>query len=143
MHSLSETKDGRVIAVEVKATAAPSLADARHLEWLYERLDSKLAAALLVHTGPQAFRLTERILAVPIGSLWTPSQLRPLALSDPSRARTCDLSPMATFSARYRMATAPEPNSSRLASFKSTCFDSPANNIGPWPASRGPRVFEH
>ena len=35
----------------------------------------------------------------------------------------------------YRSATAPEPNSSRLTSFKSTCFDSPANNVGPWPAS--------
>src|SRR5487761_1325356 len=37
----------------------------------------------------------------------------------------------------YRVATAPEPNSSRLTSFKSTCFDSPANNVGPWPASLG------
>jgi hypothetical protein len=27
----------------------------------------------------------------------------------------------------YRIATAPEPNSSRPTSFKSTCFDSPAN----------------
>ena len=35
----------------------------------------------------------------------------------------------------YRIATAPEPNSSRLTSFKSICFDSPANNVGPWPAS--------
>src|SRR5688500_8825498 len=35
------------------------------------------------------------------------------------------------------MATAPEPNSSRLTSFKSTHFDSPANNVGPWPASLG------
>ena len=31
----------------------------------------------------------------------------------------------------YRIATAPEANSSRLRSFKSTCFDSPANNVGP------------
>lgn len=69
---LIEARDGRVIALEVKATAAPSPADARHLEWLYERLGSRLAAGLLVHTGPQAFRLTERVLAVPIGSLWTP-----------------------------------------------------------------------
>ena len=68
---LIEARDGRVIAVEVKATAAPSPADARHLEWLHERLGSRLAAGLLVHTGPQAFRLTERVLAVPIGSLWT------------------------------------------------------------------------
>ena len=37
----------------------------------------------------------------------------------------------------YRIATTPEPNSSRLTSFKSTHFDSPANNVGPWPASLG------
>ena len=37
----------------------------------------------------------------------------------------------------YRIATTPEPNSSRLTSFKSRRFDSPANNVGPWPASRG------
>jgi hypothetical protein len=37
----------------------------------------------------------------------------------------------------YRIAAAPEPNSCRLTSFKSTCFDSPANNVGPWPASLG------
>src|SRR5205823_12738931 len=37
----------------------------------------------------------------------------------------------------YRIATAPDPNSSRLTSLKSTCFDSPANNVGPWPASLG------
>src|SRR5262249_4039959 len=37
----------------------------------------------------------------------------------------------------YRIATAPELNSSRLTSFKSTYFDSPANNVGPWPASLG------
>jgi hypothetical protein len=34
----------------------------------------------------------------------------------------------------YRIATAPEPNSSRLTSFRSIRFDSPANNVGPWPA---------
>jgi len=37
----------------------------------------------------------------------------------------------------YRIATAPEPNSNRLMSFKSIRFDSPANNDGPWPASLG------
>jgi hypothetical protein len=35
----------------------------------------------------------------------------------------------------YRIATTPEANSRRLTSFKSTCFDSPANTVGPWPAS--------
>jgi len=37
----------------------------------------------------------------------------------------------------YRIATAPDANSSRPTSFKSTGFDSPANNVGPWPASLG------
>ena len=31
----------------------------------------------------------------------------------------------------------PEPNSSRLASFKSTCFDNPAYNVGPRPGPLG------
>ena len=37
----------------------------------------------------------------------------------------------------YRIATAPEPNSSRPTSLKSIRFDNPANNVGPWPASLG------
>ena len=37
----------------------------------------------------------------------------------------------------YGIATAPEPISSRLTSFKSRCFDSPANNVGPRPTSLG------
>ena len=37
----------------------------------------------------------------------------------------------------YRIATAPEPNSRRLTNLNSICFDSPANNVGPWPASVG------
>lgn len=69
---LIEARDGQVIAVEVKATAAPSIMDARHLVWLQERLGSTFSAGLLVHTGPRAFRLAERIAAVPIASLWSP-----------------------------------------------------------------------
>src|ERR1700760_2036273 len=37
----------------------------------------------------------------------------------------------------YRIATAPELNFSRLTSLKSIRFDSPANNVAPWPASLG------
>src|SRR4029453_15766581 len=39
--------------------------------------------------------------------------------------------------ASYRIAPPPSPNSSRPTSFKSIPFDSPANNVGPWPASLG------
>ena len=45
--------------------------------------------------------------------------------------------PNAYLPGSYRIATAPEPNSKRPTSFKSIGFDSPANNVGPWPASLG------
>ncbi|WP_045879032.1 DUF4143 domain-containing protein [Pseudofrankia sp. DC12] len=67
---LVETRDGQLVAIEIKASAAPSLNDARHLAWLQEQTDTRLAAGLLIHTGPRMFQLTDRITAVPIASLW-------------------------------------------------------------------------
>jgi predicted AAA+ superfamily ATPase len=68
---LVEARDGSIVALEIKATAAPSPDDARHLEWLRERVGSRFVAGLVVHTGPRVFRLGERIAAVPIASLWS------------------------------------------------------------------------
>jgi hypothetical protein len=68
---LLEARDGQIIAIEIKASAAPSHADARHLEWLRDRLGARLTVGLLVHTGPRVFALGDRILAVPIASLWS------------------------------------------------------------------------
>ncbi|MCU7730749.1 DUF4143 domain-containing protein [Actinoplanes sp. KI2] len=68
---LIEARDGQIIAIEVKATAAPSREDVRHLEWLHERLGARPAIGLLMHSGPRIFRMAERILAVPIASLWS------------------------------------------------------------------------
>jgi predicted AAA+ superfamily ATPase len=68
---LVETRDGQVIPIEVKATAAPSRADARHLEWCAERLGPAFATGLVIHTGPRVIRLTDRIAAVPIAALWS------------------------------------------------------------------------
>ncbi|WP_322770078.1 ATP-binding protein [Frankia sp. Cr1] len=68
---LLEARDGQVIAIEVKASAAPSHTDARHLEWLAAEIGPRFTLGLLVHTGPRVFQLTERILAVPAASLWS------------------------------------------------------------------------
>lgn len=68
---LIEARDGQIIAIEIKTSAAPTHADARHLEWLRDRLGARLTMGLLVHTGPRVFALSERILAVPIASLWS------------------------------------------------------------------------
>ncbi|MBL8929402.1 MAG: ATP-binding protein [Kineosporiaceae bacterium] len=70
---LIETRDGRVIAVEVKATASPSRSDARHLEWAAQRWGEAFALGLVVHTGPAIIRFADRILAIPIAALWSGS----------------------------------------------------------------------
>lgn len=69
---LAELGGDRVIAIEAKAAAAPNRSDAGHLEWLRDRLGDRFVAGVVVHTGPSAFALSERIAAVPIASLWSP-----------------------------------------------------------------------
>ncbi len=59
-----------VIALEVMATAAPSINDARHLIWLKSQLGDRFITGAVLHTGPRSFQLAERILALPIYSIW-------------------------------------------------------------------------
>lgn len=66
---IADLPDGGVIAVEAKLSHAVSPADARHLVKLEERLGDSFRAGLVVHPGDTAFRLSERIAAVPLGIL--------------------------------------------------------------------------
>ena len=61
----------RLVAFEIKATASPSGADARHLAWLRDHTDEQFIAGVVLHTGPGAFPLGDRLWALPISSLWT------------------------------------------------------------------------
>jgi predicted AAA+ superfamily ATPase len=63
-----ETTD--VVALEVKARAAPDQTDARHLTWLRDTLGDRFLAGAILHTGPRAFELSERVHALPICVLW-------------------------------------------------------------------------
>jgi predicted AAA+ superfamily ATPase len=65
-----EVAAGGIIALEVKANAAPSVADARHLSWLGDVLGDRFLAGAVLHTGPRSFRLAERVFALPICALW-------------------------------------------------------------------------
>lgn len=67
---VAELSAGNVVAVEIKSSAAPTRSDARHLEWLRERLGERFLAGAVLHTGPRPFRLSERIFALPIASIW-------------------------------------------------------------------------
>jgi len=67
---LIQYPDSSIAAVEVKATAAPTLADARHLTWLRDVLGERFTAGVVLHTGPYALRLADRIWAAPISTFW-------------------------------------------------------------------------
>ena len=66
-----EIDSGDIIGIEIKATAAPSRGDARHLAWLREEEDDRFLAGLVLHTGPGIMPLGERLWAAPISTLWT------------------------------------------------------------------------
>lgn len=67
---LAELGGGRVVAIEVKASSAPTNDDARHLAGLRDRAGDAFLAGVVFHTGPRAYGLGERIVAAPISTLW-------------------------------------------------------------------------
>jgi len=67
---LGELGGGQIVGMEVKATAAPTGSDARHLVGVRDRLGDTFRAGILFHTGPRSFALAERVMAVPISALW-------------------------------------------------------------------------
>ena len=66
---VAELPDGSVLAFESKLSQTVSAADARHLAALRDRLGESFRAGLVVNPGATAFRLGDRIAAVPLGTL--------------------------------------------------------------------------
>ena len=68
---IAELAGQRVVGIEVKAGAAPTAhEDAKHLRWLREELGERFLAGVVLHTGPRAYELEEKIIAAPIAVLW-------------------------------------------------------------------------
>lgn len=65
-----ELPGGKLIAIEIKASAAPTSKDARHLRWLRDRVPDRFAVGAVLHTGPDSFRLDDDIVALPICTMW-------------------------------------------------------------------------
>lgn len=61
--------DDRVVAIEVKLAATVSDQDTRHLHWLADRLGGRLLDAVVITTGPRAYRRPDGIGVVPLGTL--------------------------------------------------------------------------
>lgn len=65
-----ELGGSQVAGIEIKSTAAPGRTDARHLEWLRDELGDRFVCGVVLHTGPRAFELADRVIAAPISTLW-------------------------------------------------------------------------
>jgi predicted AAA+ superfamily ATPase len=57
--------DGRILAIETKLGRDTSDVDVRHLRWLRERAGDDLLDAIVVNTGPEAYRRPDGIAVVP------------------------------------------------------------------------------
>jgi predicted AAA+ superfamily ATPase len=68
---LGELAGGALVATEIKAGAAPERDDARHLVWLRDEFGDRFTAGVVLHTGPRAYSLDDRIIAAPIATLWS------------------------------------------------------------------------
>ena len=64
-----ERDDKRVVAIEVKLGATVDDGDVRHLRWLQTQLGDSLLDAVVITTGPQAYRRTDGIAVVPAALL--------------------------------------------------------------------------
>ena len=67
-----ELRDGGIVAIEVKAAGNVNPGDAKHLRWLRDRAGPAFRRGVVFHTGPVAYHLDDRIVALPIAALWQP-----------------------------------------------------------------------
>lgn len=64
-----ERDDGKVLALEVKLGQTPDEDDVKHLTWLADVLGERLVDAIVITTGPTAYRRTDGIGVVPAALL--------------------------------------------------------------------------
>jgi len=64
-----ERADQRVLALEVKLGGAVEDADVRHLLWLRDQLGGELLDAVMIHTGPRAYRRPDGVAVIPAALL--------------------------------------------------------------------------
>lgn len=62
-------RGGRIVAIEVKLTRAVDDRDVRHLRWLEQQIGDDLVDAVVVTTGPEAYRRRDGIAVVPAALL--------------------------------------------------------------------------
>ncbi len=66
-----EHPDGRMVALEVKATSTPRTSDLRGLRFLADRLGERFHFGVLLTAAPEATPFGPRMAAVPVSAIWS------------------------------------------------------------------------
>ncbi|MBI2683909.1 MAG: ATP-binding protein [Actinobacteria bacterium] len=72
--AIIEASDGRVVAVEIKASTLPRASDATAMAGIRDRLDrlgADFTAGIVIHTGDRRVSLGDRLVGLPLADLWT------------------------------------------------------------------------
>ena len=72
--AIIEAADGRVVAIEIKASTVPRVHDAAPMANLRDRLDrvgGDFTMGVVLHTGDRRVVLGDRLVGLPIADLWT------------------------------------------------------------------------
>lgn len=64
-----ESSDRRILAVEAKLSAVVARDDTKHLRWLRDQLGDRFADAMVLSTGPSAYRDPDGVAIVPLALL--------------------------------------------------------------------------
>ena len=67
---LLEHPDGRLVGVEVKASASPAAGDFRGLKALQAEYPERFHRGVVLHLGEQAVPFGDRLHALPVSALW-------------------------------------------------------------------------
>jgi uncharacterized protein len=65
-----ETRDGRIVGIEVKAASVVGSHDFRHLVWLRDKLGDRFVAGIVFYLGTESHSFGDRVQAVPVSALW-------------------------------------------------------------------------
>jgi predicted AAA+ superfamily ATPase len=72
-----ESSDGRVVAIEVKAAVDINEADTKWLRKMRDKLDDQFVVGIVLHCGERPRRLGDRVVALPVSSLWADESPNP------------------------------------------------------------------
>ena len=67
---VAEAANGRIVAIEVKATQTVNDRDTNHLIRLRDRLGDEFVHGFVVYLGKQRLSFGDRLTALPLAGLW-------------------------------------------------------------------------